>query len=386
MRYFIIFITLFSSPLLSQSLETEAKGIGLTKTEALQDALRNAVSQAAGVEILSETKVENYLIVSDAISSNTKGYIQTYEILKETPFPDRYEVTVKAKVTTESIKADFQLLARQIGGLRFLVLSDPKVSNPADIELLEIAVNKLNERLASKGCRYIERDRFNSLKKEAIALMESTSSEKFNYAQQLGFMADAQFILTIGDIKKSSQPGAFDISKGDKYSFNVKVMDNCTGEGLGTLTFTNPLASKSPSDAIDKAIQAQFESLFSTITSYIGSWLNNGTPFELRFYQTGTYRDFRDLRNKLKADPSFGGEMEITSVLNYTKLNCTFKKRADDLADKLLDIADEIPSFKEQRLDVKYIFGRQISLAPQKYVIPSFPAKTIDSTQNSIPR
>jgi hypothetical protein len=76
--------------------------------------------------------------------------------------------------------------------------------------------------------------------------------------------------------------------------------------------------------------------------------------------------------------------MEITSVLNYTKLNCTFKKRADDLADKLLDLADEIPTFKEQKLDVKHIFGRQISIAPQKYIIPNLPIKSLDSNQTQI--
>jgi len=386
-RFFVLFILFLTTSLRSQSLhETEAKGSGLTKSDALQDALRNAVSQAAGVAILSETKVENYLIVSDAISSNTKGYIQSYNIIKETPFPDRFEVVVKAKVTTETIKADLQLLARQIGGMRFLVMPDPKETNEANLATLQIVSNKINEALSTKGCRYIERERFNSLKKEAIALMESSNPEKLSYAQQLGMLSDAQFILIVSDLQKTSQPGAFDISKGDKYSFNVKVMDNCTGEGLGSLSFANTQASKSAEDAIGKAVNEKFETLFGTITSYIGSWLNNGTPYELRFYQTGTYRDFRDLRKKLKEDASFGGEMEITSVLNYTKLNCTFKKRADDLADKLLDLADEIPTFKEQKLDVKHIFGRQISMAPQKYIIPNLPSKSLDTNQTPIQR
>jgi hypothetical protein len=384
-RFLVLFFLFLTTSVRSQSLqETEGKGTGLTKSDAMQDALRNAVSQSAGVSILSETKVENYLIVSDAISSNIKGYIQSYEVIKETPFPDRFEVVVKAKVTTETIKADFQLLARQIGGMRFLVMPDPKETNEANLATLQIVSNKINEALSAKGCRYIERERFNSLKKETMALMEASNTEKLSYAQQLGMLSDAQFILTVSDVQKTSQQGAFDISKGDKYSFNVKVVDNCTGEGLGSLSFASMQASKNIEDAIGKAVNEKFEKLFGTITSYIGSWLNNGTPYELRFYQTGTYRDFRDLRKKLKEDASFGGEMEITSVLNYTKLNCTFKKRADDLADKLLDLADEIPTFKEQKLDVKHIFGRQISIAPQKYIIPNLPIKSLDSNQTQI--
>jgi hypothetical protein len=373
-KYLLFFLVCLCSNLHSQTqIETEAKGTGISRTDALQDALRNAVSQGAGVSIASETKVENFMILSDAIASNTKGYIKSYIIIKEIPFPDRFEVIVKAIVTTESIKADFQLLAKQLGGIRFLVMIDPKESENNLYEPLYLAVDKINQALAKKNCRYIEPSRFNSLKKETVGLMESMSSDKMNYAQQLGLLADAQFIILLSDYKVSQIPGAFDISRGQSHSFTAKIFDNCTGEGLGSITLASNTASKNVQDGLQKAVDNNFESLFSVLTSYVGTWLNNGTPFELRFYQSGTYRDFRDFRKKLKEDNSFGGELEIVSVLNYTKLNCTFKKRADELADKILDIADEIASFKDLKLDVKHIYGRQISLAPQKFVLPSIP-------------
>jgi hypothetical protein len=370
---FIILVCLCDALHSQTTIETEAKGTGITRTDALQDALRNAVSQGAGVSIASETKVENFMILSDAIASNTKGYIKSYNIVKEIPFSNGFELTVKAIVTTESMKADFQLLAKQLGGIRFLVMIDPKESEYDSNENMILAIDKINQALAKKNCRYIEPSRFNSLKKESIGLMESMSFEKMSYAQQLGFLADAQFIILLSDYKEDQVPGAFDISRGQRHSFTAKIFDNCTGEGLGSITLASNNASKNVQDGLQKAVDNNFESLFSILTSYVGSWLNNGTPFELRFYQSGTYRDFRDFRKKLKEDNSFGGELEIVSVLNYTKLNCTFKKRADELADKILDIADEIASFKELKLDVKHIYGRQISLASQKYVLPSLP-------------
>ena len=42
----------------------ESKGTGLNRTDALQDALRNAISQAVGVSLRSETRVENFMIIS----------------------------------------------------------------------------------------------------------------------------------------------------------------------------------------------------------------------------------------------------------------------------------------------------------------------------------
>lgn len=127
----ILLVASFSSQLLSQNF-VESKGTGLSRNDALQDALRNAISQAVGVNLRSETRVENFMIISDAIASNTSGYIKKYNILKEIPFPDRFEVTVQADVTTNSLEADFKLLAKTLGGVRFLVMVDPTVKNETE--------------------------------------------------------------------------------------------------------------------------------------------------------------------------------------------------------------------------------------------------------------
>lgn len=377
MRYLmLICFTICATVLQAQSdVTVEAKGVGLERADALQDALRNAVSQAVGVTLSSQTMVENFMVVSDAISSNTTGYIQKYTIVKEVPLKDRVEVTVSAEVTTTTMEADFNLISKSIGGVRFLVMVDPNEVAATNVEDLEFAVTKINSFLAQRNYRYVDNSRFQSLKKEATNMMEE-SNAGLTYVQSLGLRADAQFIILLSDIKSSPVMGAFDIKKGTKVSFVAKAYDNCTAEGLGTVILesdTSP-ASQNTSltnrTAVENAVENNFNDLLSTITSYIGGWVNNGTPFELRFYNTGTFRDFRDFRKKLKADKSFGGDMQITSVYNYTKLTCTFKSRADNLADKILDIADAIPSFEAKRLDVKIIYGKQISFAPQNFIVP----------------
>jgi hypothetical protein len=358
-----------------ETTEVEAKGIGLTKNDALNDALRNAVGQAVGVALKSETRVENYMIIADAISTNIKGYVSSYQLISEAPFPDRYEVRVKAKISTSPMKADFQLLSKSIGGVRFLVMPDPKHYKDKNAADYDYAVQKINSYLAEKKYRYIEKSRFESLRKEAMNILQETDTG-ITYVQQLGVLADAQFLIVVSDINTSTVMGAFDIPRGTKVSLVAKAYDNCTGEGLGTIILesnSKPTIDQGAGfrSAIDEAVNNGFDKLLLTFTEYIGSWINNGTPFELRFYNTGTYRDFRDLRNALKQDSNFGGEMEVTSVHNYTKLNCTFRSKADDLADRLLDIADGIPNMAAKRLDVKMIYGRQISFAPQNYIIPN---------------
>lgn len=357
--------------------EVEAKGVGITREDALQDALRNAVGQAVGVALRSETTVENFMVVSDAISSNTTGYIKNYTIVRETPLANRFEITVKANVTTQSLQADFQLLSRAVGGVRFLVMVDPKETKGPNATDLQNAADRINSFLAQRQYRYVDKTRFESLRRESMNMMEDSNSS-LSYVQHLGIMSDAQFIIVLSELSSSTVMGAFDIPRGNRVSFLAKAYDNCTGEGLGTLVLESTSngsnhanGANSMRAAIDEAVELGFPKLLGMFTSYIGSWVNNGTPFELRFYNIGTFRDFRTLRNKLKQDKSFGGDLQITSVNNYTRLTCTFKSRADDLADKILDIVDEIPSMQKHVLDVKMIYGRQINFAPQSYIIPN---------------
>ncbi len=362
--------------------EVEATGTGLTKADALQDALRAAIGQGAGVALKSETKVENFMVVSDAIATNTEGYISKYEILKEVPFPGRYEVTVKAIVSLDPIKADYQLLAKTIGGVRFMTVAEESKAK-ADKATYDFAIDKINSHLAGKKYRYVDKSRYESLKREAMNIMEEGDTG-ISYVQTLGIKADAQFIIVISDINTSTREGAFGVRNETKTNIVIKTYDNCTGEGLGTVIMESDWTSDASNSraSIEQAIDNGMDKLLTTFTSYIGDWVNNGTPIELRFYEMGTFRDLRDLRTKLKADPTFGGQMELTSVNNYTKLVCTYKSKSDDLADKILDYCDAIPSLVDKRVDVKLIYGRQMSFAPQSYVVPNMvkPAGTTTGT------
>lgn len=376
-----VFATIFSLLLcvgiMAQETTTvEVKGVGLTREDALQDALRTAVGQAVGVAVSSQTQVENYMVLSDAISTKTEGYIASYSIVKETPMKDRFEITVKAVVSMAPLKADVNLMAKTIGGIRFLVMFDPRKVKSEDIEVYNFAVERINEALSNRKYRYIEKTRFDELNKEAQRIFqESKDASEETYVQQLGFKADAQFIIKISNISISERSEAFDTRTASKVTIELKAYDNCTAEGLGTVILESDWSSgkdakTTKNSGVTSAITTNIDKLFKVFNTYIGDWVNNGTPYELRFYASGTYRDFRDLRTKLKSDNNFGGQMEIVSFDNYSKLNCTFRKKPDELADKILDYADQIPFFASKEMDVRLIYGRQISFAPRKEKVP----------------
>ena len=114
-----------SISIIDKDAEVVVKGVGITRDDALKNALRLCVEQAVGVALTSETKVENFVVIKDAINTRAEGYITKYEIINEVPFPDRYEITVKAVVSLDPIKADFNILSKAVGGIRFLVMFHP---------------------------------------------------------------------------------------------------------------------------------------------------------------------------------------------------------------------------------------------------------------------
>jgi hypothetical protein len=370
-----LFISIAFTSWAQESTVIEAKGVGLKREDALQDALRNAVGQAVGITVSSQTQVENFMVLSDAISSKTEGYITNYEIIKETPFKDRFEIDIKASVSLSPLKADVDMLSRAIGGVRFLAMYDPRNVPADEIGMYDFATERINEALANRKYRYIEKSRFDALNYEAKGMFHDGSSGEESYVQHIGFRADAQFIIKLNRITVSKRSEAFDTRTASKVLIELKAYDNCTAEGLGTTLIESDWASGRDAEStlyssIASTIEEKIDELFKLYISYIGDWVNNGTPYELRFYASGSYRDFRDIRNKLKVHKDFGGQMEIVSFDNYTKLNCTFSKKPDDLADAILDISDEVPFFKEKEMDVRLIFGRQISFAPRKESVP----------------
>jgi hypothetical protein len=367
-------IMLITMPLQAQVKTVEAKGIGVLREDALQDALRNAVGQAAGVSMASQTVVENFMVLKDAIATNTKGYISEYDVVDETRTGSGYEVTVKAAVSLEPLEADAGLLARQIGGIRFLVMYDKRRTGEKEAGNFDFAVNTVNNYLATRQYRYIDKSRFDRLQEEAFLMMKETDTTEMSFVQKLGLMSGAQFIILVDDITAEERSEHFDTRKSSRVRIRIKAYDNCTAEGLGTAILESDWLPGSLAHdlnpAITQAVENNIHKLMALFNAYIGSWINNGTPYELRFYQVGTFRDFRDLRNKIKESSGFGGQMEITSMHNYTRLNATFKALPDDVAFDILDYADAIPGFSGKRMDVLLIYGRQISFAPRDVVVP----------------
>lgn len=122
-----------ADPVLAQSQTVTAEGIagiqggdkGIARDNALKAAQRQAVEQAVGTMIASETAVENFQVLKDSIYSKSQGYIQKFNIVKEGAQNDLYSVTISATVSTGDIKNDLSalgLLMARVGKPRILFM------------------------------------------------------------------------------------------------------------------------------------------------------------------------------------------------------------------------------------------------------------------------
>ncbi len=367
----LLFVCLFSIAAFAQERAVEVKGFGQNRNDAIADGLRSAVGQAMGTVVQAESNLENFVLIKDVVSTRTEGYIKSYDVVSENKGSNGIsEVLLKALVSLSPLKADAVMLSDMVGGIRFLALYDPRKTDPTELGAIDFGIERINEFLADKKYRYIEKQRFDQLKNEAFRIFNAGDTSEVNYVQKLGLMSDAQFIIYIKDITIRTERNVAGVFQ-TKVLLEAKAYDNCTAEGLGTVVLEGgwqvlPDQKAALKMAVTDAVAKGMDRLLYLFNSYMGRWVNNGMPYELRFYNAGTFRDFRNLRRKLSDDPQFGGNMEPVSVANYTKLNVTFKKKPADMTDRILDYCDEDEFFKPLRMDVELLYGRQISFSPTK--------------------
>jgi hypothetical protein len=163
----VFLFSLLPQDLLSQGNTIESQGVAaivqgnldISRDKAIEDALRNAVEQATGSLIENETLVENYQLLSDKIYSQSKGYVQSYEVLDEKAEEGLYRVTIQATVASGELKNDLQalnILMRQVRKPRVMVLFEEVLSQ--DVNTGRLAEDAVSKVLLERGFKLVDAD------------------------------------------------------------------------------------------------------------------------------------------------------------------------------------------------------------------------------------
>lgn len=347
------------------------KGSGTSREAAIDDARRNAIARVCGMVVEASTQMENFIVVRDAVSTNTQGYITDFKIIGEGVSAGIHSITADVIVSNRPVKQDAQTLSQMVGGIRFMVVYDGRKVGMDKIPDFEWAYNRVNEKFSEGNIRYVEAERFKALQQESYNILGRDTSES-SYVQKLGLFADAEFLVNIRSMRIQLEEKAVGTSA--RVTLEAVTYDNCTAEGLGSVVLEGDAKlSKDPAEAvrqsITSAIQNGYPRLMMFFNKKVGTWLN-GTPYELRFYGFDSPRKLRALFTKLQNDRRFGGQINPVQTSGFTKLSLTFKAKSLDMYNFILDLADADTTIKPLELDAKLQYGRQISFAPNKVKVP----------------
>ena len=97
----------------------------MARDQALSDALRKAVEQGVGTYVNSESRVQNFQLLSDRIYSQASGYVSSYRVVSEGLEGALYRVVVRARVRLADIEEDLAaigLLIEEQGRPRIMVV------------------------------------------------------------------------------------------------------------------------------------------------------------------------------------------------------------------------------------------------------------------------
>ncbi|MCK5583651.1 MAG: hypothetical protein KAI33_07675, partial [Elusimicrobiales bacterium] len=183
---------------------------------SLHEAMKNALALVVGVYVSQEALVSKAILIDDSITSQTEGYIEKYEIIKEWKDGDFYKTRIKAHVRREDLSAKLKNFENE----------PSKLGNPVIAFFIEETVD--GKPMESHYCELEIKNTFAeagfavSDKQEGDILISGTASSDFNTQEGLGGFTSYRAALSAKAVKTGSEEvlltvqssaGGIDLSK-----------------------------------------------------------------------------------------------------------------------------------------------------------------------------
>ncbi len=347
-------------------------GEGVDLGAAKQDAMRQAVEQVLGANLHGWGITENFKMVKDVIMTNTEGYISSAKLVSQKQLKDKWQAVMDITVSMVPLKQNALSLSQWLGGLRFLVVYDPrKVKTAEDTALYAYARERMVQYLNDQGYRCIENEVYEQFKDETFKMLGESDTSSMDYASKMGILVDAEFFVNVFNIIKQEDQKAMGMTA-MKATIDTKGYDNCTAEQLGTVVGTGDATLGMDKDrlvtlrnAIDPAMKSAAEQYNYNVVKKLSEWCNNGAPYELRFYNVDK-NHMKKLVDTLIAGGDYGSQLIPVQTRSFWRLNLTYKKTAYAMWHQIDDIAIAL----NWPLATPLQYARQIWFTPEGSSVP----------------
>lgn len=270
--------------------------VDIARDKAIDNALRNLVERVAGVMVTGSTEVENFQLKMDRILSESKGFIEGYQIVSEQRQGDTYEVTVEAEVgkgkLQDRLKASDLIINRKYKPRLMVIFGETAQKD----SIAETAMTKI---FLGKGFKLIDASIARKNRGELSAVVSSTDDKALaNLVRAYG----AEVIIA-GSIEAATNP--FTVSGVEMFSNKVdicvKVINADTGDVIttGTESLSRPGPKGDMRGITETAAKKLANRIMDETLEHWSGELTNSTTVKLRVSGLGGYEDLLDFKDQL---------------------------------------------------------------------------------------
>lgn len=359
------------------------------REQALADALREAVRQGTGVDVVSETQMTDFALDYDRAFSKARGYLKKYDVLSSGVTEDGfYSVTIKAEVgdapLTQNDTLTFQMMAREHQAPRVAIRISEQIegaqNGPPATDWLKSTATKC-------GLRVVDLERAQGNGGFLAKRAQNLGREQEAQQRAEGIVSACDYLIE-GEVEGGNAgTSSFYGSKAMKtYSLTmtVRVIDAATGNVL--LTESQPARDirikdvSSDTAAARDAVRQLMEGSprlknsdmgWRVIRSLFASWaseLDLGAVMKMEFTEMDATK--ADTLKKALDGKSGMGAVWIRSVdpVGISVIDCESRLDATNLA-KLVEAS--LPGYKLDRSEKRYLSFRNSGVTKQPQAVES---------------
>ena len=170
-----------------------AEDDGRALDEARADAMREAVNQAAGVYVKSDTLTKNYRLIADLVQTKSAGLIRSYEVLSQGRQGDFFVVKIKAEVVLAELRKELEaikLIQKITGGQRIMVLGVERIDG--ELSRTAFVQQPLEKALLDSGFDLVDKSLIDSVKARDAVVNLNDPAAAMALANRFG----AEIVLT----------------------------------------------------------------------------------------------------------------------------------------------------------------------------------------------
>ena len=335
--FFVCSSLLFAAKPLDD-ITIKAEGYGVSKSDALLKAKRDAVERGIGTVLISQTEVRNFELKKDIIPSKTVGSVKKYDILKEEKQLDNtFYLKIRAVVSLASIKSD-------LAALKILLesMDRPRMMVVISEEEGKVAEGAIIDYLNEKEFELVDPSVVAALFHRDDQLIKRATEGDLAAAAKIGVSNGAEYVL-VGKVTKSLMKSEVLSGSGmvsGQAHITAKVI-NCSNARIIASKSANSAAVHVSEDiAKAKAAEKTAEKLmdrvlFEKIVSSFQDMINNGIPIDVTVKRVSDFKMQKAVREVLRGlsqvvsvnKRSFGGGKLHLSVL--------YKGNADSFSEEI---------------------------------------------------